>query len=611
MADIKTRDTVKGTIRTLDKGRIAASRMKQAYIQTKDKAEHSVEPEEHNETEYASDRMESGTKRVAEETVHQTKKAINKGAEKVKDKVERKIEDRVKKKVENKAENTAKDTVKNSAERAYKNAAKKSTEKSIRATNSAGRKSIRTVEKTSAKTVKQSARSTGKATVKTAQKGTVKTVKTSVKTAEKTSKAAIKTTKQAAKAAEKSAKAASKAAQKAAKAAQQAAKLAAKAAKAAIQLLIKIIKAIIAALQKLISAIIAGGWVSLLVILIICMIALICWSVYGLFASANANEGEYTMHNIITRINNEFNEKITDIKTDIIADSVGLGKTFEALAVIKYFSDRQDNILVLTPAKLYNNWDSYRDNDYEDNPLADDVIKYKVLCHTDLSRYSGISRSGIDLERFDWSRFDLIVIDESHNFRNRTEKAESETRYQRLLETVVKKKTHTKVLLLSATPVNNSLTDLKNQISLITGDQDDAFEKYGIESISQTLRKASSVFNAWERSGNASKEELYDTLPKDFFDLLELLTISRSRKHITNYYNSDDIGTFPNKLPVSTYNPNIDTDSKLLNFKETLMTLEELLLAAYTPMRYIKREYQARSLNKYREESTLLQRQTK
>ena len=305
MADIKTRDTVKGTIRTLDKGRIAASRMKQAYIQTKDKAEHSIEAEEHSETEYASDRMESGTKRATEETVHQTKKAVHKGAEKVKDKVEQKIENRVKKKVENSAENT----VKNSAERASKNAAKKSAEKSIRATNSAGRKSIRTVEKTSAKTVKQSARSTGKATVKTAQKGTVKTVKTSVKTAEKTSKAAIKTTKQAAKAAEKSAKAA-------AKAAQQAAKLAAKAAKAAIQLLIKIIKAIIAALQKLISAIIAGGWVSLLVILIICMIALICWSVYGLFASANANEGEYTMHNIITRINNEFNEKITDIKTD-------------------------------------------------------------------------------------------------------------------------------------------------------------------------------------------------------------------------------------------------------------------------------------------------------
>ena len=284
-------------------------------------------------------------------------------------------------------------------------------------------------------------------------------------------------------------------------------------------------------------------------------------------------------------------EKINRYNGCIIADSVGLGKTFEALAVMKYFSDRQDNILVLTPAKLYNNWDTYRDNDYEDNPLADDVIKYKVMCHTDLSRYSGISRSGYDLARFDWSRFDLIVIDESHNFRNRTEKEESETRYQRLLETVVKKKTHTKVLLLSATPVNNSLTDLKNQISLITGDNDDAYEKEGIESIGQTLRKASAIFNAWERHGYSSKEELYDSLPKDFFDLLELLTISRSRKHITNYYKSEDIGTFPAKMPVSTYNPNIDTQRKLLNFKETLVTLEDLQLAAYTPMRYIKREY--------------------
>ena len=284
-------------------------------------------------------------------------------------------------------------------------------------------------------------------------------------------------------------------------------------------------------------------------------------------------------------------EKINRYNGCIIADSVGLGKTFEALAVMKYFSDRQDNILVLTPAKLYNNWDTYRDNDYEDKPLADDVIKYKVMCHTDLSRYSGISRSGYDLARFDWSRFDLIVIDESHNFRNRTEKEESETRYQRLLETVVKKKTHTKVLLLSATPVNNSLTDLKNQIALITGDNDDAYEKEGIESIGQTLRKASAIFNAWERHGYSSKEELYDSLPKDFFDLLELLTISRSRKHITNYYKSEDIGTFPAKMPVSTYNPNIDTQRKLLNFKETLVTLEDLQLAAYTPMRYIKREY--------------------
>lgn len=266
---------------------------------------------------------------------------------------------------------------------------------------------------------------------------------------------------------------------------------------------------------------------------------------------------------------------------------------------MKYYSDRQDNILVLTPAKLYNNWDSYRDNDYYDNPLIDDNIKYKIMCHTDLSRYEGTSRSGIDLARFDWSRFDLIVIDESHNFRNRVEKEDSETRYQRLLETVIKRKNRTKVLLLSATPVNNSLTDLKNQISIITADRDDAFEREGIESIAQTLRKASVVFNAWEKNGRTNKNELYDALPKDFFDLLELLTISRSRKHITNYYNSNDIGKFPTKLPVSTFNPNIDSENKALNFKDTLAVLEELLLAVYTPMNYLKNEYKQMYREKY------------
>ena len=291
--------------------------------------------------------------------------------------------------------------------------------------------------------------------------------------------------------------------------------------------------------------------------------------------------------------------KINKYNGCIIADSVGLGKTFEALAVMKYYSDRQDNILVLTPAKLFNNWDSYRDNDYYDNPFLDDNIKYKVLCHTDLSRYEGTSRSGINLEKFDWSRFDLIVIDESHNFRNRVEKEESETRYQRLLETVIKKKNRTKVLLLSATPVNNSLVDLKNQISLITADRDDAYVKEGIESISQTLRKASVVFNTWEKNGRNSKDELYDSLPKEFFDLLEMLTISRSRKHITNYYGSSDVGKFPNKLPVSTYNPNIDSLNKVLNFGETLETLEDLLLSVYTPMKYIKRECKKMYIEKY------------
>lgn len=292
-------------------------------------------------------------------------------------------------------------------------------------------------------------------------------------------------------------------------------------------------------------------------------------------------------------------QKINKYNGCIIADSVGLGKTFEALAVMKYYSDRQDNILVLTPAKLYNNWDSYRDNDYSDNPLADDNIKYKVLCHTDLSRYDGLSRSGLDLARLDWSRFDLIVIDESHNFRNRVEKEEGETRYQRLLETVIKKKSRTKVLLLSATPVNNDLSDLKNQISIITADRDDAYAKEGIDSIAQTLRKASAVFNAWEKEGRTNKSELYDSLPKDFFDLLELLTISRSRKHITNYYNSGDIGKFPSKLPVSTYNPDIDTKGQLLIFQDTLAALDDLLLAVYTPLKYVKEEYKKIYQEKY------------
>ena len=292
-------------------------------------------------------------------------------------------------------------------------------------------------------------------------------------------------------------------------------------------------------------------------------------------------------------------QKINKYNGCIIADSVGLGKTFEALAVMKYYSDRQDNILVLTPAKLYNNWDSYRDNDYSDNPLADDNIKYKVLCHTDLSRYDGLSRSGLDLARLDWSRFDLIVIDESHNFRNRVEKEEGETRYQRLLETVIKKKSRTKVLLLSATPVNNDLSDLKNQISIITADRDDAYAKEGIDSIAQTLRKASAVFNAWEKEGRTNKSELYDSLPKDFFDLLELLTIRRSRKHITNYYNSGDIGKFPSKLPVSTYNPDIDTKGQLLIFQDTLAALDDLLLAVYTPLKYVKEEYKKIYQEKY------------
>lgn len=322
MPDIKTRDTNKGTIKTLDRAKIASARMKSAYIQTKDKAEHSVEAEEHNAAEYASDRMEPGMKRTAEETAHQTKKAVKKGADKVKDKVERKIEDRVKNKVENKAENTARDTVKNTAERASRDAAKQTAEKSARAVNSTGRRSIHTVEQTASKSIKQSARSAGKTTIKTAQKGTIKTAKTSIKTAEKTSKAAIKTSKQAAKAAQKSAKAAAKAAQKAAQAARAAAKAAVKAAKAAVQLLIKIIKAIIAAIKALASAIAAGGWVAVVVIIVICLIALILCSVFGVFASGEDSGTGITMRTAVEEINAEYTQKIEDIKSSHTYDKL-------------------------------------------------------------------------------------------------------------------------------------------------------------------------------------------------------------------------------------------------------------------------------------------------
>ena len=288
-------------------------------------------------------------------------------------------------------------------------------------------------------------------------------------------------------------------------------------------------------------------------------------------------------------------QKISKYNGCIIADSVGLGKTFEALAVIKYFELRQDNVLVLSPAKLYDNWASFK-GDYVDSPIEGENFHYKIMFHTDLSRTSGFSREGKDLSRFDWSRFDLIVIDESHNFRNRTEREDGFfTRYQRLLQAVSKGRT--KMLLLSATPVNNSLSDLKNQISLITSDRDNAFEEQGIKSIDNLLRRTSKAINDWEREASRNKHTLFNNLPADFYKLLEMMTISRSRKHITNYYGTERIGKFPLKLKPDTYTPSIDTLEELINFKETNEKLEQLKLAVYTPMTYVKGEY----INFYRQ----------
>lgn len=287
----------------------------------------------------------------------------------------------------------------------------------------------------------------------------------------------------------------------------------------------------------------------------------------------------------------------------IIADSVGLGKTFEALAIIKYFEIGMNRVLVLTPAKLYDNWNSFR-GDYKDSFLKE-TFNYRIMFHTDLSRYSGMSRSGQDLKKFDWGLYDLVVIDESHNFRNRNDRYDDNdqlimTRYARLMQDVIKHgNNNTKVLMLSATPVNNSLVDLKNQISIITRDTDSAFEEKGITSVENLLRRTSASINAWEKRPHHKKDELLDSLPSDFYKLLEMMPIARSRKHITNYYGNNGVGKFPEKNRPITLNSDIDTEGELLNFKETNELLEALILSVYTPMKYIKKEYTKIYTDKY------------
>ena len=287
----------------------------------------------------------------------------------------------------------------------------------------------------------------------------------------------------------------------------------------------------------------------------------------------------------------------------IIADSVGLGKTFEALAIIKYFEIGMNRVLVLTPAKLYDNWNSFR-GDNKDSFLHE-TFNYRIMFHTDLSRYSGMSRSGQDLKKFDWGLYDLVVIDESHNFRNRNDRYDDNdqlimTRYARLMQDVIKHgNNNTKVLMLSATPVNNSLVDLKNQISIITRDIDSTFEEQGITSVENLLRRTSASINAWEKIPHHQKDQLLDSLPSDFYKLLELMTISRSRKHITNYYGDKGVGQFPEKNKPYTLNSDIDTKGELLHFKETNELLEALILSVYTPTRYIKEEYKKLYIDKY------------
>lgn len=277
----------------------------------------------------------------------------------------------------------------------------------------------------------------------------------------------------------------------------------------------------------------------------------------------------------------------------ILADSVGLGKTFTALAVIKYYENRNKSVLVLCPKKLTNNWNTYKDN-YVNNPIAADRLRYDVLYHTDLNRTHGTS-NGLDLDRLNWSNYDLVVIDESHNFRNggklSGEDNEKENRYLKLLNKVIRKGVKTKVLMLSATPVNNRFNDLKNQLALAyEGNTELIDDKLNTtRSIDDIFKSAQRAFNTWSKWEPAERttENLLRMLDFDFFEVLDSVTIARSRKHIQKYYDTTDIGTFPTRLKPISLRPPLTSLKKAINYNEIYEQLTMLSLSIYTPSHFI------------------------
>lgn len=272
----------------------------------------------------------------------------------------------------------------------------------------------------------------------------------------------------------------------------------------------------------------------------------------------------------------------------IIADSVGLGKTFEALAVMKYYELRNARVLVLAPKKLRGNWLGFKQNTTT-NPLVEDRFNYDVLNHTDLSRDNGYS-GDINLSKVNWGNYDLVVIDESHNFRNNPALKGKITRYQKLMEEIIKSGIKTKVLMLSATPVNNRLADLKNQIMFITEDKDDAFkDDLNIESIENTLRVAQYRFGEWSKlpKKDQTTENLLPMLDYSFFNLLNTVTIARSRKHIQKYYDTKDIGDFPNRLTPITVKADIDSKNQFPELNEVNGLIAKLNLPIYSPLLYV------------------------
>ena len=275
----------------------------------------------------------------------------------------------------------------------------------------------------------------------------------------------------------------------------------------------------------------------------------------------------------------------------ILADSVGLGKTFTALAVVKYYENRNKTVLVLCPKKLAENWNTYKDN-YVNNPIAEDRLNYDVLFHTDLSRNGGMS-NGLDLERLNWGNYDLVVIDESHNFRNGsgTHSNQVENRYNRLMDRIIRSGVKTKVLMLSATPVNNRFNDLKNQLALAYEGESDALNETldTKKPLDDIFRQAQRAFNEWSKldSEERTTDALLKKLDFDFFEVLDSVTIARSRKHIEKYYNTEEIGKFPERLKPISMSPQLSDLSNAINYNEIFEQITLLSLCIYTPSNYI------------------------
>lgn len=275
----------------------------------------------------------------------------------------------------------------------------------------------------------------------------------------------------------------------------------------------------------------------------------------------------------------------------ILADSVGLGKTFTALAVVKYYENRNKSVLVLCPKKLAENWNTYKDN-YVNNPIAADRLNYDVLFHTDLSRSHGFS-NGLDLDRLNWGNYDLVVIDESHNFRNGagTHVNTHENRYVKLMDKIIRAGVKTKVLMLTATPVNNGFTDLKNQLAIAYEGESENMNKQldTTKTIEEIFKQAQRAFNAWSKLDpeDRTTDALLRTLDFDFFELLDSVTIARSRRHIEKYYDTAEIGKFPErKKPISRLPQLTDLDTAI-NYNEIYEQLMQLTLCIYTPSNYI------------------------